>query len=149
MVIVVDSLRKLPEGFKSWRVETFAPKSSSDSYLQPLQGSFASSRVHAVTIALLALLVSIAAKLAFDVNSAKLSPQHLESMIVLDIASVELMARPRITVTVSEEVYDFLSGLADQEQRPLANLAAYLLTNAAKEYQRQKEAPSPKKAKGE
>ncbi len=139
----------MSESFTSWTFETFAPKSSSDSYLQPLQGSFASSRVHAVTIALLALLVSIAAKLAFDVNSAKLSPQHLESMIVLDIASVELMARPRITVTVSEEVYDFLSGLADQEQRPLANLAAYLLTNAAKEYQRQKEAPSPKKAKGE
>lgn len=63
---------------------------------------------------------------------------------MLDIANVsELMAKPRITVTVSEEIYDFLSDLAEREQRPLANLAAYLLTSAAKEYQqRLKENPS-------
>ena len=80
----------------------------------------------------------------FSGISAEVSSQHLGSMIVLDIANVsELMARPRITVTVSEEVYDFLSELAEREQRPLANLAAYLLTNAAKEHQRQKENPSP------
>ena len=59
------------------------------------------------------------------------------------------MARTRITVTVSEEVYDFLSELAEREQRPLANLAAYLLTNAAKEHQRQTETPSPTTRKGE
>ncbi len=63
---------------------------------------------------------------------------------MLDIAKLsELMARPRITVTVSEEVYDFLSELADREQRPLANLAAYLLTSAAKQYKQDKENPSP------
>lgn len=69
---------------------------------------------------------------------------------MLDIAKLsELMARPRITVTVSEEVYDFLSDLADREQRPLANLAAYLLTNAAKQHQQEKENPSPRdKEKG-
>ena len=45
------------------------------------------------------------------------------------------MAKPRITVTVSEEIYEFLSDWAEREQRPLANLAAYLLSKAAKEYQ--------------
>jgi CopG-like RHH_1 or ribbon-helix-helix domain, RHH_5 len=45
------------------------------------------------------------------------------------------MAKPRITVTVSEDVYEFLSEWSEREQRPLANLAAYLLTKAAQEYQ--------------
>lgn len=48
-----------------------------------------------------------------------------------------LMARPRITVTVSEEVFQFLSEWAEKEERPLANLAAYLLSKAAKEHQPQ------------
>ena len=47
----------------------------------------------------------------------------------------EWMARPRITVTVSEEVYTFLSEWADKEERPLANLAAYLLSKAVRENQ--------------
>jgi hypothetical protein len=47
----------------------------------------------------------------------------------------DLMARPRITLTVSEEVYQFLSEWAEREERPLANLAAYLLSKAAKEQQ--------------
>ncbi|MBE9116673.1 hypothetical protein IQ249_12250 [Lusitaniella coriacea LEGE 07157] len=45
------------------------------------------------------------------------------------------MAKPRITVTVSEEVYAFLSNWAEREQRPIANLAAYLLNTAVKEHQ--------------
>jgi hypothetical protein len=53
------------------------------------------------------------------------------------LISAELMARPRITVTVSEEVYEFLSGWAEREERPLANLAAYLLSQAARERQEQ------------
>ncbi|HAX78305.1 MAG TPA: hypothetical protein DCY88_21405 [Cyanobacteria bacterium UBA11372] len=54
------------------------------------------------------------------------------------------MARPRITVTVSEDVYEFLSQWADREQRPLANLAAYLLTKATQEYKEgQKQTSSP------
>jgi len=60
------------------------------------------------------------------------------------------MARPRITVTVSEEVFEFLSQWAERDQRPLANLAAYLLTKAAQEYQEsQKEATKPARDKEE
>jgi hypothetical protein len=59
------------------------------------------------------------------------------------VISAELMARPRITVTVSEEVYEFLSGWAEREERPLANLAAYLLSQAARERQEQEESPTP------
>ncbi|MBW4449136.1 MAG: hypothetical protein KME38_20320 [Spirirestis rafaelensis WJT71-NPBG6] len=49
--------------------------------------------------------------------------------------SSELMARPRITLTVSEDVYQYLSDWAEREERPLANLAAYLLSQAVKERQ--------------
>jgi hypothetical protein len=49
--------------------------------------------------------------------------------------SSELMARPRITLTVSEDVYEYLSEWAEREERPLANLAAYLLSQAVKERQ--------------
>jgi hypothetical protein len=49
--------------------------------------------------------------------------------------SCELMARPRITITVSEDVYQYLSEWAEREERPLANLAAYLLSQAARERQ--------------
>ncbi len=59
------------------------------------------------------------------------------------VISAELMARPRITVTVSEEVYEFLTGWAEREVRPLANLAAYLLSQAARERQEQEESPTP------
>ncbi len=59
------------------------------------------------------------------------------------VNSAELMARPRITVTVSEEVYEFLSGWEEREERPLANLAAYLLSQAARERQEQEESPTP------
>jgi hypothetical protein len=59
------------------------------------------------------------------------------------VISAELMARPRITVTVSEEVYEFLTGWAEREERPLANLAAYLLSQAARERQEQEESPTP------
>jgi hypothetical protein len=57
----------------------------------------------------------------------------------------ELMARPRITVTVSDDVYQYLSEWAEREERPLANLAAYLLSQAARERQQQEKSPSPKK----
>lgn len=69
-----------------------------------------------------------------------------------DVSS-ELMARPRITVTVSEDVYEFLSEWADREERPLANLAAFLLSKAAREYKEhelnhEKTAPLPSNSKG-
>jgi hypothetical protein len=52
---------------------------------------------------------------------------------------------------VSEDVYNFLSEWADKEERPLANLAAYLLSKAAREQQQaqQKESPLPSKSKGD
>lgn len=59
------------------------------------------------------------------------------------VISAALMARPRITVTVSEEVYEFLSNWAEREERPLANLAAYLLSQAARERQEQEQQQSP------
>jgi hypothetical protein len=59
------------------------------------------------------------------------------------VISAELMARPRITVTVSEEVYEFLSEWAEREERPLANLAAYLLSQAARERQEQEQQKEP------
>ncbi|MEJ1930379.1 ribbon-helix-helix domain-containing protein [Nostoc sp. UIC 10890] len=62
--------------------------------------------------------------------------------------SSELMARPRITVTVSDDVYQYLNEWADREERPLANLAAYLLSQAVREHQEQSESAKPKKGKG-
>ena len=62
--------------------------------------------------------------------------------------SSKLMGRPRITITVSEDVYSYLSEWAEREERPLANLAAYLLSQAARERQQQDKSPSPQKAKG-
>jgi hypothetical protein len=49
---------------------------------------------------------------------------------------LELMARPRITLTVSEDIYEYLSDWADREERPLANLAAFLLSQAVRERQK-------------
>jgi hypothetical protein len=51
---------------------------------------------------------------------------------------LELMARPRITLTVSEDVYEYLSDWAESEERPLANLAAFLLSQAVREAQQKK-----------
>lgn len=63
-------------------------------------------------------------------------------------SSSELMARPRITVTVSDDVYQYLSEWAEREERPLANLAAYLLSQAVRESQQQNDSPAPKSKKG-
>ncbi len=53
-----------------------------------------------------------------------------------------LMVKPRVTATLSEEVYKILSEWADREERPLANLVAYIVSKAAKEYQQQNSTPS-------
>lgn len=60
----------------------------------------------------------------------------------------KLMGRPRITLTVSEDVYKYLSDWAEREERPLANLAAYLLSQAAREHQQQNESSSLDKGRG-
>ncbi|MGF1674303.1 MAG: hypothetical protein ACFCUV_11560 [Rivularia sp. (in: cyanobacteria)] len=60
----------------------------------------------------------------------------------------KLMGRPRITVTVSEDVFSYLSEWAEREERPLANLTAYLLSQAVREHQQQSNSPLPDKDKG-
>lgn len=40
--------------------------------------------------------------------------------------------KPRVTVSLEPEIYDWLSERAKQEGRPLANLAAHLLSAAVK-----------------
>jgi len=66
----------------------------------------------------------------------------------VDVVS-DLMAKPRVTVTLSEEVYKILSEWADKEERPLANLVTYIVSKAAKEYQQQNFTPSSTKDKGD
>ena len=61
--------------------------------------------------------------------------------------SSKLMGRPRITVTVSEDVFSYLSEWAEREERPLANLTAYLLSQAVREHQQQNDSPSSVKDK--
>lgn len=51
--------------------------------------------------------------------------------------------RLRVTVTLSEEVHKTLSEWADEEERTLANLMAYIAAKAAKERQQQNETSSP------
>ena len=41
-------------------------------------------------------------------------------------------ARPRVTVTLSEDVYQILSEWASQEERTLAKLLSYLAAKAAR-----------------
>jgi len=51
---------------------------------------------------------------------------------------LDLMTRLRVTVTLSEEVHKTLAEWADEEERTLANLMAYIAAKAAKEYQQTK-----------
>ena len=52
--------------------------------------------------------------------------------------------RPRVTITLDEEIYKELTSIAEEQERTLANLAAYIVTKAIKdknkENQKQKEA---------
>ncbi|MFB2834480.1 ribbon-helix-helix domain-containing protein [Floridanema evergladense] len=54
----------------------------------------------------------------------------------------DLMVKPRITITVSEEVYQVLVNWAEEEERPLANLVAYIVSKTAKEHQEQQQKES-------
>ena len=67
---------------------------------------------------------------------------------MLYTANSSEMARPRITITVLEDVFQYLSEWAEREERPLANLAAYLLSQAARERQQIDKSPSLKKSEG-
>lgn len=83
-------------------------------------------------------------------NTADINPLTLPSLLIRQFRSVlngtkPRLSRPspRITMTVSEEVYEFLCEWAEREERPLANLAAYLLNQAARERQEQEQQKAP------
>lgn len=56
-------------------------------------------------------------------------------------------ARPRVTVTLSEEVHEALTSWAEDEERTVANLLAYIAAKAVKE--RQETLAQSKKSKGD
>jgi hypothetical protein len=41
--------------------------------------------------------------------------------------------RPRVTITLDEEIYKELTNIAEEQERTPANLAAYIVTKAIKE----------------
>jgi hypothetical protein len=43
-----------------------------------------------------------------------------------------MAARPRVTATLPQDVYEFLAEWAEREQRPLSNLVSYVLTTATR-----------------
>ncbi len=55
-----------------------------------------------------------------------------------------MATRPRVTVTLSEEVHQVLAEWAEEEERTLANLIAYVAAKAAKEWQEQKQTEAQK-----
>ena len=48
--------------------------------------------------------------------------------------SMDLGMTKRMTISVDDDVYETLEGWADSEVRTVANLAAALVTKAAREY---------------
>lgn len=52
---------------------------------------------------------------------------------------------PRVTVTLSEEVHEELTKWAENEERTVANLLAYIATKAVKEHQEELAAPEKSK----
>lgn len=58
--------------------------------------------------------------------------------------STLLMRKPKITATIPEDVYQFLSEWADRDQRSLANVVAFVLTTSVRKM-RDEGATSPQK----
>lgn len=56
-------------------------------------------------------------------------------MLTSEILRDLMAARPRVTVTLSEEVHEELTKWAENEERTVANLLAYIATKAVKEHQ--------------
>ena len=81
-------------------------------------------------------------------------------MVQVALSILDLMRKPKITATIPEDVYQFLSEWADRDQRSLANVVAFVLTttvrkmrddqqsNGATSPQQEIETPSPGKSKG-
>ena len=68
-------------------------------------------------------------------------------MLRLYVLSDLMTARPRVTVTLSEEVHEALTSWAEDEERTVANLLAYIAAKAVKE--RQETLAQSKKSKGD
>ncbi len=81
-------------------------------------------------------------------------------MVQVALSILDLMRKPKITATVPEDVYQFLSEWADRDQRSLANVVAFVLTTAVRKMrddqqtngatspQQEIKTPSPSKSKG-
>jgi len=54
--------------------------------------------------------------------------------------STLLMRKPKITATIPEDVYQFLSEWADRDQRSLANVVAFVLTTAVRKMRDEQQA---------
>lgn len=52
-------------------------------------------------------------------------------MSLLDITPMAI--RPRVTITLDEEIYKELMHIAEEQERTPANFAAYIVTKAIKE----------------
>ncbi|TAE59814.1 MAG: hypothetical protein EAZ87_08205 [Nostocales cyanobacterium] len=70
------------------------------------------------------LLASVVSLVFFD-------PQESKIVSLLDIRPMAI--RPRVTITLDEEIYKELINIAEEQERTPANLAAYIVTKAIKE----------------
>jgi hypothetical protein len=56
-----------------------------------------------------------------------------ESIIVSELSIKDMAIRPRITITLDEEIYQELTKQAGEQERTPANLAAYIIAKTIKE----------------
>lgn len=76
-------------------------------------------------------------------------------MVQVALSTLDLMRKPKITATIPEDVYQFLSEWADRDQRSLANVVAFVLTTTVRKMrdegatspQKETETPLPNKSK--
>jgi predicted DNA-binding ribbon-helix-helix protein len=75
------------------------------------------------------------------VNTIFFDQQESKIVSLLDITAMAI--RPRVTITLDEEIYKELTSIAEEQERTPANLAAYIVTKAIrdtnKENQQKKE----------
>ncbi|MFM2060480.1 MAG: hypothetical protein RLZZ507_150 [Cyanobacteriota bacterium] len=80
------------------------------------------------------MLIALAVSLVF------FDQQESKIVSLLDIRPMAI--RPRVTITLDEEIYKELINIAEEQERTPANLAAYIVTKAIKE--KNKENPQNK-----
>ncbi|MFM7408951.1 MAG: ribbon-helix-helix domain-containing protein [Cuspidothrix sp.] len=69
--------------------------------------------------------------IASVVNRRFFDQQESKIVSLLDI--IPMAIRPRVTITLDEEIYKELTSIAEEQERTPANLAAYIVTKAIKE----------------